>query len=754
MLDYFDNSILGCRCSTWYDENCKLTFYHIPFEEISEKPLMEMLKGERIQTKHKGIRKDSIHNYVKHYYWHDKDKFSYLAIPCGFDIETTYYEDDEVTIMYTWQFSIRNYIIQGNTFDEFILLLEMLKSILQLKSGYRLVVPVCNLAYEYQFMKKYLNITNHFFKDIRKPCQVEHDDFIIFQDVLGWGGSLSKLAEDYTDVKKQSGDLNFTIKRTSHEDFSDLIEYRYCAYDVIILSRFMELHWFPNYFEKHYFPLTPTNDIKKQIVKNAKDNDATNLCYCMPRTYAEYNNLLSNVYRGGYVHGNVDVIRKYKDGYIDCIKENIKMLSFDFTSSYPSVMLLNNFVRCYEKLEIYNTYEILYETDFMKNGWYAFFIFKGLKAKTQHSIESVSKCSYLDAITDNGRILYSCEMHVWLSNWDWMNYQEFYEWDDMIVTNVYYGDAEPLPDYVLDIMCKYYTIKSYNKAHGLKYNYEKSLVNCIYGMFVQRRVHEPLFMNDNMQMKKEECIDYNDLYNKVLYNSNGFTKKEYLPTTIGVQISAIARYNLLQTVAKLEKVGCTCLYEDTDSIKFIDNGNGLKIIEDYNNNYIKPRLDAMLKKHNLNYEYFSDLGMFDQEYTGGIVYAKFLGAKRYMITYKDTKKNCLKTICKVSGMKSKPFMECVDKQEPTQEHTKYYKYFNDELYLSKEDSKKTTSQYIDEPKTIIDIKGNVQNVLSCMNIVPIEFDMKIVVDWLNGDLLSDADEFEMKYNMYKIQNRG
>ena len=103
-------------------------------------------------------------------------KTEYLELACAFDIETTtieppytldkngekVYEFTPYGFMYQWQFCIEDMVFFGRTWTEFVIFLERVKSVLELNSNRRLVVYVHNLAFEFQFMKEFIEIENIF----------------------------------------------------------------------------------------------------------------------------------------------------------------------------------------------------------------------------------------------------------------------------------------------------------------------------------------------------------------------------------------------------------------------------------------------------------------------------------------------------------------------------------------------------------------------------------------------------------------
>ena len=56
-------------------------------------------------------------------------------------------------------------VIRGRTWEEFVGLLKYLEFELDLNAKNRLIIFIANLSYEFQFMRKHLNVTDYFFKE-------------------------------------------------------------------------------------------------------------------------------------------------------------------------------------------------------------------------------------------------------------------------------------------------------------------------------------------------------------------------------------------------------------------------------------------------------------------------------------------------------------------------------------------------------------------------------------------------------------
>ena len=131
-------------------------------------------------------------------------KASYYRIPCGFDIETSsFYEDGEKRgMMYEWTFGIDGYIIIGRTWNEFIECMNDLIEFFHLNGKTRIMIGVHNLAFEFQFMRKWFKWDKVFSVDLRKPAYA-------ITNGLEWNVKITSGTKDLT--SKSTEEIYFEI---------------------------------------------------------------------------------------------------------------------------------------------------------------------------------------------------------------------------------------------------------------------------------------------------------------------------------------------------------------------------------------------------------------------------------------------------------------------------------------------------------------------------------------------------------------
>ena len=151
---------------------------------------------------------------------------SYLNIPAAFDIETTTvedkfqkYHDDKkhyIGFMYVWQFCICDKVCFGRTWEEFQEFLDRLAEKLLLHTSKRLVIYVHYLAFEFQFMRNFIDVENVFARKKRVPLKVQANNSFEFRCSYFLSNmSLDKFIKNTPNAKfnKQSGD-DFDYKKT------------------------------------------------------------------------------------------------------------------------------------------------------------------------------------------------------------------------------------------------------------------------------------------------------------------------------------------------------------------------------------------------------------------------------------------------------------------------------------------------------------------------------------------------------------
>lgn len=625
---------------------------------------------------------------------------NYLPLYCGFDIETTNLVESKRAYMYIWQMSFGHDVIFGRTWQEFTTLIDLIKLSNSLSDKVHIIIWVANLSFEFQFMRKYINITRMFAKEKRKPLYFEVDNCIEFREALTIsGGSLEHLANNFTTTKKLVGDLDYSIIRNNVNTTLTEKELAYCRNDVIILSEWSE-YIFNTYVIPHkYVPLTKTGILRRMVKNNAPKKLSDTIIDCAP-TEEQYNIWMKWLFRGGYTHANAF--------WVSEVVKNVD--SVDITSSYPDRMM-----NAYFPMKFYKSQwnESLLDT----RCCIIHAVFYNLNATTNHSIESESKVlnnvrAFNDTIIDNGRIRYAQIVDVWLTELDYKIYQMYYEWEYVDILEFYTSIRADLPDYLLDVLKDEYvkkaTLKKKRLQNTVEYEVSKRNVNSSYGLLVTRHVLKEIQYIDN-----EWTDDDGESYN---YNEQ--MEKTVLLPQWGVWVTAQARYKILSMIKKISDNSKNVsretfwrddvLYCDTDSIKMVNYEKHKHIIDEYNQNMIIQN-----KKHNS--DIFNDLGTFD--YEGRYTRFKTLGAKRY--AYED--ENGIHIT--VAGLPKKTSKVLSEKAR--KEGKDFFEIFVDDMTLDVGLSNKLTTFYNDEPHEDI-VDGVLMREESSVCLYDIPFHLRLM----------------------------
>ena len=103
--------------------------------------------------------------------------------------------------MYHWQFCFDDQVVFGRTWKSYQALLHSLEVNLNLSSKNRLVIYVHNLGFEFQFMRRFIDVAEGFFMERYKPLKVVTTGGIEFRcSALLSNMKLSKFCENEKNV--------------------------------------------------------------------------------------------------------------------------------------------------------------------------------------------------------------------------------------------------------------------------------------------------------------------------------------------------------------------------------------------------------------------------------------------------------------------------------------------------------------------------------------------------------------------------
>lgn len=650
---------------------------------------------------------------------------NFFRVGAGFDIETTsvvkwHYSthglkkyDFVGAFAYHMQFSLGPDVLLLRTWEDTMKCMNMLREYGKKKKA-RFLIWIANLGYEFQFLRKRMEINTVFATKLRQPLYFRSGK-LEFRDCLQLtGGGLAYLAKHYTTTQKMVGDLDYSIPRNSSTPLTPEEEL-YCINDVVILSEFTD-YCLKQYTDRgQNIPYTATG-IPRAMVKgiigetDERKKKVLNFIHTRMCIHSEkrYKAFMSHLFRGGFTHANAwNINQEFHDVY-----------GVDLTSSYPAVMLqskkypMNQFTEC--RIQTDGT-KI---TQSLDDKCYVFkATFFNIRASTSHCLESKSKIiseDYHNMIFDNGRLYKGAEVTVMLTEFDYKNYCMFYEWDYIDIPFSMSAPCGALPPWLLDPLRALYRRKEILKAAGAddskhpsnsEYKILKGQINSFYGMCCTRLK----FLNDSYNIEKQE---WELTPNKKKYAH--MVRDTFLSPYWGIYISAMARHRLCVAIHAIDstKDKNDVIYYDTDSIYFIGRHN-LRHIERFNENIDRLNTD------------FKGLGCFDL--IKGTPFRRFktIGAKRYIKEHSDGRIDCV-----VAGLDGDAYVRKF-KDKCFEEFSLYG------FKLDSCESLKTISIYCDDEQSY-KINGEMMTELSSVCICESDFE-------LNFNALQNIRNFIINY---------
>jgi hypothetical protein len=554
------------------------------------------------------------------------DKTLFRNCMCAFDIETTYLDDVEQSIMYIWQFAVmdlRNgniWYCFGRTWEQFTKLLDSFYH-----EGITVLVWVHNLSYEFQFMRHWLPFQKDkiFALKSRKVVRADIDGVQFRCSYIQTNKSLDAFTRDMGVVhQKLSGvEFDYSKKRYPWTEMT-AEELQYCCNDVVGLLEAMRVRMRMENDTLYSLPLTSTGYVRR-LAKEAMRKFNHKQLQAMMCDVDVYK-LLRLEFRGGDTHAN-----RY---HVNKILENVA--SYDRASSYPDVMLNYRFpMSAFTPRMITDIGELEKKCQIRDCCFIAVFTITNLQQRDIYygapylSLDKAVEIS--GQVVDNGRILSANKAVYVFNDIDWKIVKSEYV-GEVEISQVYIAKYGYLPqafrDLVIDLFHKKTSLKNVD-GQELNYMRSKELINSLYGMCAQNPVKpDVIYMDEPDQaFTLEDIVDIGEKLEK-------YNKKAFLLYAWGCWVTAWARLKLKEMI---NIVGDNFVYCDTDSVKFLVRDDYKRIvarIEEYNQG---------LKELSISNKGYADdkkgithyLGVYEYEET----YKQFktLGAKKYAYTRQD-----------------------------------------------------------------------------------------------------------------------
>lgn len=658
------------------------------------------------------IRNLNIKSYAHGQSKYKKDAVHYLNIPCAFDIEasSTEINGDKQAFMYIWMFGLGDgkEVYYGRNWSEFEALTRQLHRVLKLHSRRRLVVYVHNLAYEFQFIRKLFKWISVFSVGDRNPIKAITQTGIEFRDsyILS-GQSLASVARNLinSDLEKLTGDLDYTLVRHEKTPLTEE-ELSYCEADIRILTAYIQ-EQIDIYDNITRIPATNTGRVRKYVRDECYYTEPRNHAKTSKGRYQSYRHLMESLtikldeykmlkraFAGGYTHANPLLKGKVLEG----------VSSIDFTSSYPAVMLTEQYPMSKAvDIKISSPADI----EELTKEYCLIFELRMTGVRTaiqQDQYLSANKCYVLDnPLLNNGRVYSADILQTTVTDVDYQVIKQAYTWDTLDIANVKGYKKDYLPRAIHRAILNLYQNKTTLKGvvgRESDYMLSKGMLNSIYGMSVTDIVRVENIYTTEWTQEYEQTEKQLDLYND--------SKSRFLFYPWGVWVTAYARRNLWTGILAM---GEDYVYSDTDSIKLLNIKKHLPYINNYNRLTVQ-KLQHLSKIRYFDWELFAPetqegqkkmIGIWDYEGT----YDKFktLGAKRYLSQQNDKLELTVAGLSKQKGL-------CYLLDRADGDIGKVFESFDNELYVPAEYTGKLLHTYVDTPATfeVEDYLGNISEV--------------------------------------------
>lgn len=574
--------------------------------------------------------------------WKKDAIYSAYNVAASFDIETSSFYDDcdnKASIMYVWQFCLDGLNFVGRTWEQWQDFLNALQATLKISISNRLIIYVHNLSYEFQFIRKRRYWRDVFAVSDRTPIRcLDSKGFEYRDSYILSGYSLEKTAENLQKyhVKKLTGALDYNQLRTPITPLTH-DEILYCLHDVQVVCAYIT-EQIEQYGDIQKIPMTNTGRVRKYCKDNcykgfeskgkkerqkAKRYFSNVIASQTINSEKEYQ-MMKLAFLGGFTHANYMYVDKKLSG----------VGSFDFTSSYPYVMLTELYpcdkaehISIKTKSELYELCKskciimvIRLHDVTPKDNVYDFPI-------------SVSKCHDLQGGIDyNGRVAYADSLTTVVTNVDFEIISKCYDIGGLEIGDVLAFNKAFLPkDLQLSILKLYSDKTTLKGVEGMEteYLHSKGMLNSTYGMMVTNIIKDDITYDSDTNDWGVENVGIDVLLEKYNKSRSRFT---FYPQ--GVFVTAYARRNLWTGIIACKQ---DYVYSDTDSIKVLNP----KAHEDYFETYNEIALRKLETASDINgipLELYKPktikgiekpLGVWDFE--GTYDFFKTLGAKRYLV---------------------------------------------------------------------------------------------------------------------------
>lgn len=516
-------------------------------------------------------------------------------------------------------------------------------------------------------------------------------------------------------------------------------EYEYCIHDVKIVSECIRRKIAEEGNNITEIPLTKTGYVRRHV-RNETLKGANRCFYkaaiksltLEPDEYIE----AKKAFAGGFTHAAL----------LHSGKEYQNVTSYDFSSSYPSVLIAEKYPMT-KGVHVEKISKKSFE-EFMERDDYCCIFTIEIENVQQifpcESYISESRCSEIDGwiqydengepkrdkkgriikklpVINNGRVWAAKRIVTDITSVDYQILKKVYKFDLKRVAHFYYYQTYYLPTTFVKCILDFYSKKTELKdvvGKEVEYMFNKENVNALFGMCCTDIVRELIEYDDDWspphKMTDEEREDW--IARQVAKENE--KRGRFLFYLWGVFCTAFARRNLWTGIFECKT---DYLYSDTDSVKIINADRHKDYFERYNQE-VTEKLERAMDYHHLPHELLrpktikgveKPLGVWD--FDGFYLRFKAVRAKAYMVYGYDKEKKCNDFKMTVAGLSKSDAMEYLKtKGDPIKLFQ--HEMFIPETYITKDEkgrevvksaTGKLTHTYIDEPFSceVTDFKG-------------------------------------------------
>lgn len=677
-------------------------------------------------------------------HWVKKEGNYILNEAISFDIETTsiYQGEEKRAFMYVWMLDIFDCTIIGRTWQEFVSTINTIVMHFNLANvKRRAIIYVHNLAYEFQFIRKWFKWYKVFSLSRRKPLYALTRTGIEFRCSYRLSGYKLEKVGELVNIPKLTNDFDYSKVRHSKTPLSPE-EINYCIHDVKIVCAYIRQKMKEDDNNISLLPLTKTGYVRRYVreytLRGKNRCFYKNAIRSLTLETEEYL-MAKRAFAGGYTHASV-----IHSG-IEC-KD---VTSFDFSSSYPTVLIAEKYPmtkgRKIENISKEDFYELM-----SSERLCCIFTITLTDVHQTFPCESYlseSRCRKIEnSIVNNGRIVKADSLTTDITNVDFNIIREVYKFDVSKIGHLYVYEKYYLPTSFVECILHFYNVKTQLKDiedKKTEYMNGKENLNALFGMCVTDIVRELIEYDTDagwIPPKKLTDEEYNEFVSNQLDKENE-KKGRFLYYLWGVFCTAYARKNLWTGIRECKS---DYIYSDTDSVKILNYEKHKEYFDTYNKE-ILSKLETALNYHKLPVSLIypknikgktKPLGIWD--FDGHYKRFKAVRAKSYIYQYDDDSFGMtVAGLCKRD--RTKPItpstqLDAIDylllHGDPIEQFKGYGSEGDEEpMKIPKEYTGKLTHTYIDEPFSIIveDYKGIKCAVheKSCIHLEPTSFKLTL-----------------------------